>query len=367
MSTKILVELDKIKLLCYYIYEVNFKMRKNELSFANVLCCLLVIFIHVNSEAISSLDKSSIWYAVSFVLWQASSFCVYAFIFLSGIKQFLKKDINISAFYKKRLSKIVVPYIIWVIIYYAYDICMGIETFNIKNLIYYMYSGDYVGHFYFVVIIAQFYVLMPLWIKLYNKVNPKLMLIISFIISALSWKVLPSAINFRFFDRLFTTYIFFWTLGAYIGMNYEKAKTIFVRFKVLIYVIFSLTLVSSIGFMYITNVNEIYYSFNEYIMMTYRIAAVIFLFTISLSPINKICEIRFVKLLDMSSYNIYLSHLLVQKHVVFLLNSYAIWRISHRMFIRTSAVYVISIGVCMMYTHIKSKYKYKLTQKSIGV
>lgn len=330
-------------------------MRKNELSFANVICCLLVIFIHVNSEAVSALDKSSIWYALSYILWQASSFSVYAFVFLSGIKQFLKKDINISEFYKKRLSKIIIPYLLWVIIYYAYDICMGIETFNIKNLIYYMYSGDYVGHFYFVIIIAQFYILMPLWTRLYNKVNPKLMLIISFIISALSWKVLPNAIDFRFFDRIFTTYIFFWTLGAYIGMNYEKSKAFFTRFKVLIYVIFSITLVISIGFMYVTNVNEIYYNFNEYIMMTYRIISVVFLFTISLSGINKICENRFVKLLDMSSYNIYLSHLLIQKHTVYLLNAFAIWRISHRMFLRSLSVYVISIGVCMAYTYLKGK------------
>ncbi len=330
-------------------------MRKNELSFANVLCCLLVIFIHVNSEAISALDKSSIWYAISYILWQASSFAVYAFIFLSGIKQFLKKDIKISEFYKKRLSKIIIPYLLWVIIYYAYDICMGIETFNIKNLIYYIYSGDYVGHFYFVVIITQFYVLMPLWIKLYNKVNPKLMLIVSFVISALSWKVLPNAIDFRFFDRIFTTYIFFWTLGAYIGMNYEKAKGFFTKYRNVIYVIFAVTLISSIGFMYVTNINEIYYSFNEYIMMTYRIVAVIFLFTLSILRINKICETRFVKLLDMSSYNIYLSHLLVQKHTVYLLNTFAVWRISHRMFLRSVSVYVISIGVCMMYTYLKRK------------
>lgn len=342
-------------------------MRKNELSFANVLCCLLVIFIHVNSEAISTLDKTSIWYAISFCLWQASSFAVYAFIFLSGIKQFLKTDIKISDFYKKRLLKIVLPYIIWVIIYYSYDIYMGIERFNIKNLLYYIYSGDYIGHFYFVIIIVQYYILMPLWVKLYKMANPKVMILVSFIISALSWKILPSYIDFRFFDRLFTSYIFFWTLGAYIGINYEKTKEIFIKYKNVIYVIFTLTLACSIGFLYVTGVNNIYYSFNEYIMMTYRIVAVIFLFTLSLSRVNKICEKRFVKLLDMSSYNIYLSHLLVQKHTIFLLNTYAIWRISQRMFFRSASVYVISIGICMMYSYFRASIKNNTHQKSIGV
>lgn len=330
-------------------------MRKNELSFTNVLCCLLVIFIHVNSEAVSTLDKSSIWYAISFVLWQSASFSVYAFIFLSGIKQFSKTNIKISDFYKKRLVKIALPYLLWVCIYYAYDVYMGIEIFDLKTLLYYMYSGDYVGHFYFVIIILQFYILMPLWIKLFKIANPKIMLTISFVISALSWEILPGLIEFRFFDRIFTTYIFFWTLGAYIGMNYENAKSILLKYKNTIYTMFCIMLVGAVGFLYVTNVNEIYYGFTEYIMMAYRIVAVIFIFTLSLSGINKICENKFISLIDMSSYNIYLSHLLVQKHVVYLLNTYAIWRISHRMFIRSFTVYVISIGVCMLYTYIKRK------------
>lgn len=330
-------------------------MRKSELSFANVLCCLLVIFIHVNSEAVSTLDKNSIWYAFSFILWQSASFSVYAFIFLSGIKQFLKTDIKISDFYKKRLVKIALPYLLWVCIYYAYDVYMGIETFNLKTLLYYMYSGDYIGHFYFVIIILQFYLLMPLWIKLFKISNPKIMLTISFIISALSWEILPSLVEFKFFDRISTTYIFFWTLGAYIGMNYENAKAILLKYKNTIYTMFCIMLVGAVGFLYVTSVNEIYYGFTEYMMMTYRIVAIIFLFTLSLSGINKICKNKFVSLIDMSSYNIYLSHLLVQKHVVYLLNTYAVLRISHRMFIRASAVYLISIGVCVIYTYIKRK------------
>ncbi len=333
-------------------------MRKNELSLANILCCLIVIFIHVNSEALLDLNKGSVWYAASYMLWQASSFVVYAFIFLSGIKQFLKKDINIADFYKKRLTKIVIPYVLWVLIYYAYDIIMGISVFDIKTLIYYLYSGDYIGHFYFVITIIQFYLLMPLWIKLYQKVNPVLMIIISFIISAFSWKILPGITHFRFFDRIFTTYLVFWTLGAYIGMNYEKAKETIKRYSKYIYVLFALSLVGAVGYLYITHINHIHMWFAEYIMMTYRIIAVLFLFAISLTRINKICEIKFMKILDRSSYNIYLSHLLVQKHAVYLINAFAIWRISHRMFVRSASVYVISIAACMLYEYIKSKRKH---------
>ena len=64
-------------------------------------------------------------------------------------------------------------------VYYAYDVYMGIEIFDLKTLLYYMYSGDYIGHFYFVIIILQFYLLMPLWIKLFKIVNHKIMLTIS--------------------------------------------------------------------------------------------------------------------------------------------------------------------------------------------
>ena len=66
--------------------------RKNELSSMNIVFCLLVIFIHVSSAPVTGLSKESWQYAVFFVPWRLSAFVVQGFIFLSGLKMFLKED-----------------------------------------------------------------------------------------------------------------------------------------------------------------------------------------------------------------------------------------------------------------------------------
>lgn len=338
--------------------------RKYELSFANILCCMAVIFIHVNSEAVLSLDKTSAWYAAIYILWQAASFVVYGFIFLSGIKQFLNKGsrFNAAVFFKKRLISIVLPYVLWVAVYYAYDCFTHIEIFSLKNILYYLYSGDYIGHFYFIIIIVQFYLLMPFWVKLFKKVDSSLMIPFALLASIVFGQYLPNIIDvfvpgyyFRFADRTFTTYLFYWTAGAYIGMNYEKAVCIFTENKRFIYTVFAAVSAFALP---VTLYNSIFakgYTWLESIMTLYRICAVSFIFTLSLGKANKICRYKFFKYLDASSYNIYLCHCLVIKIVNKFFEDFGITGIKERYIVRFFAVYIISIGLCMLYTIIKKR------------
>ncbi len=337
------------------------RKRRLELSFANIICALTVIFIHISSEAIVTLNKQSFWYALIYFFWQGSQYVVFGFVFLSGIKQFLFVE-NFSAgkFYKKRIWKILIPYILWVGIYYAYDCIMGFKVFNIKEVLYYLYSGDYIGHFYFVVIIMQFYILMPFWIKLFKKINPKIMLPLAFIISIVFGQYLPDIISkatggyyFRFADRTFTTYLFFWTAGAYIGLNYEKAAEAVKRHKWSIYLIFAVAAIITLVFGWYLSVNGAVFSPYRNIMAIYRIATVAALFAFSLAKANKVMNCSFMKILDLSSYNIYLCHILFMRITDKLLADYGVWDMMSRYIIRFIAVYTVSLGVCMLYTRIK--------------
>ena len=61
------------------------KKRLAELSYLNLLLCLLVIFIHVSAEPVSRLNRDSLQYLVVVVPWRLSAFVVQGFFFLSGV------------------------------------------------------------------------------------------------------------------------------------------------------------------------------------------------------------------------------------------------------------------------------------------
>ena len=103
--------------------------RKQELSLLNIVLCMLVIYIHVSSVPVSQLQKGSWQFAVIVILWRLSAFVVPGFIFLSGLKLFLNKSQHIAYgnFYLRRLMTIVIPYILWVVIYYLYFVYNNIS------------------------------------------------------------------------------------------------------------------------------------------------------------------------------------------------------------------------------------------------
>lgn len=344
--------------------------RKYELSFANILCCMAVIFIHVNSEAVNMLRRDSVQYAFVYILWQAASFAVYGFVFLSGLKQFLsieKNGFNAVNFYKKRALSILVPYILWTLVYYVYGCRFEGMSFSLSKLWYNIYSGEGSGHFYFVVFIVQFYALMPLWVWLFKKVHPVFMLSAAFLIMLVFGQNYVNVIRlfvpsyeFNFSDRIFPTYLFWWTAGAYAGMNYEKTKEIFNKNKKFIYVFFAFCSLFCLSSALVSSRYGRYTGCTEPLMMMYRAAAVMFVFSLSLEKINRVCRAAAVRLTDKSSYAVYLSHCLVLKITDMLLDNAGVYRISNRYVIRFFAVYAVSIGICVLASFAKERMSQKL-------
>ena len=79
----------------------------------------MVVFIHVSSIPVSQLQKDSLQYLGVMLPWRLSAFVVQGFIFLSGLKFFMKgtEKFNYLTFLKKRIKTILLPYIIWTAAY----------------------------------------------------------------------------------------------------------------------------------------------------------------------------------------------------------------------------------------------------------
>ena len=159
--------------------------RKPDIMFLNIVFCLLVIFIHVASEVVTKAPKNTYIFTIVFLAQRLSYFVVPGFIVLSGAKLFINKQ-GLPSYPKYCLSRflrIVIPYISWSCLYYAWLCIKGGYSFNGYELLFGILKGDIWAHFYFVVVLIQFIILTPFWIYLYNRGNAAIHIAFALIIT----------------------------------------------------------------------------------------------------------------------------------------------------------------------------------------
>lgn len=176
------------------------EFRKIEIDLINVVLCTLVVFIHITSEAVQTLRIGTWQHLFVYIPNKLSSFVVYGFIFISAIKLFIKdtEKIKLSEYYKKRIKSIILPYVFAVLIYYIYFISKKYFDFSMLELIKYIGIGDLVAHFYFIIIISQFYLLFPVWKKITKHLNIFIVIGFSLVITLCFTKYLPKVLENKF-------------------------------------------------------------------------------------------------------------------------------------------------------------------------
>ncbi len=205
-------------------------MKKQEISFVNTVLCLLVMWIHICSVVIGSPEQYGFSYFVVFLSWRLSAFVVQGFLFLSALKFFrkMKPDFSYGHFMKSRIRKIGIPYVIATVVSYFGLIFLHYYTFDFRFLLRSLLLGDMIAPFYFVIILFQFYLLMPLWRKMVEKVDFWLAAVVSVLLMRLFHEGLPTMLalcfpefSFAYNDRVFSSYLAYWVLGCYAGRYYD--------------------------------------------------------------------------------------------------------------------------------------------------
>ena len=155
--------------------EENFT-RRTELDYINAAACLCVILIHVLSYGIGGYGPQSWQAAVIYFPWRLAGFVVPAFSFTGAVKMALFfGDRKITAgvylhYIWERILHIYFPYVIWAAVYYLYLYSAGYMQGSFSELTAGIFRGSLSGQFYYIVIVMQFYLLMPLWIRLVRRV-----------------------------------------------------------------------------------------------------------------------------------------------------------------------------------------------------
>ena len=350
-------------------------VKKNELNIINVLLCFAVIFIHAAGSVVF-VPNGSVGYCTIFPLWNLASVAVPGFIFLSGVKVALSKAMTGEEKYGKYMLKktknIYFPYVFWVVIYYLYFVySRGFFSFSWTELLEYIALGDVSAHFYFVVIIMQFYLLLPLWKKVLEKMNPVVFLFLTVFITILCNQYLrmiagsltEGRISFRWNDRLFTSYVFYYALGLVTGKYYENVLCIIRKNKSAILVFTACIAVAFCGLYMFSQIKSepMLYECLESFKLAYCTGAIFALLLISdFLKRYKFFKGKFFKLMNYSTYHVYLVHLLIMQEVDRILWENGI--LDRRLVsfgIRIVTMTVLTFALCMLY----NKFKQKITKK----
>lgn len=210
--------------------------RYNELNYFNAIACLFVILIHVLSVGISSLQRDSLQLIAIYLPWKFAAYVVPGFLFTGAVKMALGFEaeevrgtkIGYFSYIIRRITKIYLPYVMWVGIYYIYFLRIGWVKKGIDVFLEYVWFGNLSSPFYYVVIVMQFYLLMPLWRLMLKKIPFFTAIPIAALVSLfmLKFENLLAYFNVEFMwrDRIFPTYIFFWVVGLYVGKYYEAVR-----------------------------------------------------------------------------------------------------------------------------------------------
>ncbi|MGB0088711.1 MAG: acyltransferase [Planifilum fulgidum] len=192
-----------------------------------------VILIHVTAYSLRTtqpLTEGGLFFAMN----QLGRFSVPVFFMLSGLflfyRYFGEKSFPARRFYRRRMLYILVPYLVWSLFYWIYGRLAHPDTGpgTVGEAFLALFTGEAYYHLYFIVVMVQFYLLLPLLIRAFRRFGGLSVVSFSFLISlaaiSTTWRemkaqlpwVLPYSENTI---RFFPVWFFYFCLGGWMGVH----------------------------------------------------------------------------------------------------------------------------------------------------
>lgn len=333
------------------------KNRKTELPWLNLVFCAMVLWSHCSAHPITHLDRGSWQFSLVYLLQRLSYVSVYGFFLLSGIKLTLprSKQPTVPAYWMGRMKSIFLPYILAMAVYYLWFCCfLHYFPLSWKDFAGYLIRGDLSSHFYFVVALFQFVLLMPLFRWLSERWSAPVLLPFVLGLTWLSAQYLPALLqviwpqfSFRYTDRVFLTYSFYYLAGCYIGRRYEDFIALLQANWQLIVGLFALFSASNLFLCWLNYTGRRAVPFLEQIHMLYILSAILFCFWVA-SRIRRNLPPLLAKI-DGASYLIYLYHCLTISAFDYLAARAGITKVSLLFLMRILVVYSVTIAGCVLW------------------
>lgn len=206
------------------------------------IAILLVVLLHVSAEYVNyGMENST--YDVSFwignIVDSFSRICVPIFVLISGMF-LIGRNENFIQFYKKRASRILIPLVIWSIIYLIYSAILSYvanNTFDIITLIKATILGKPFYHMWYLYMLIGLYLVTPILNNNISKISRKSLWIVAILL--LIFGMVNSSYdlilkNRPIFILWFMNYLGYFILG-FLLKDYNKktsSKSLFIMYLI---------------------------------------------------------------------------------------------------------------------------------------
>jgi len=315
----------------------NLPKRHFGFDILRVLACYMVMQIHtgefyyigINGTVINSPDAHIVGWYNSFL-----RTCVPLFVMLSGFFLFPINDTG--AFFKKRMSRVAIPFLLWCVIYACYYYVTGqadIQTtlINIGKIA--VNYGVDVGHLWFVYMLLGIYLFAPLisnWVQTCTRRNMEFYLMLWAIALSLPYihLIFPAVWGECYWNKTPMLYYFSGFLGYVILANYIKrfhAEPKAWNYYLGALLILTGYAVTAYGFLHLlpiekyTSAVELTWSFETINVAMMTAGVFLILKNVSIKNTNSL-PARLITGISAKSYAVYLAHIIVLNTVLPLLN-----------------------------------------------
>lgn len=325
------------------------RQRILSIEYIRGLSMLGVIGIHTGAYSLTNPDVNIHLFALLEIV---TRFSVPIFFFVSAFGLFLHHDLqapfNYVSFMKKRCRTVLVPYIVWSLLYMLhYTYISGDISPWFPGILYkYFLFGLASYQLYFLVILLWFYSFMPLWRILVRKMigSPRLylsvLLVLQIAVNYYSSYILEAnfsnhyinlAVQYRL-SYWIIHYLFIFLLGAVCAIHYQQFIIVLKKHRTAITCFFCITLLGMISFYYHLLVNK-HYTPEGAVNTVHQLSPIGVLYTLATtlfllllfevhrpSPAFK----AILAQLGERSYAVYLVHPFIMYYLIYFLNNHAI-------------------------------------------
>ncbi len=313
----------------------------------------------------------------------------FVFMFVTGLVFFYtynNKEIKIIRFFKRRLSNLVIPYVIWSAIYLFLSRSSNMVNWSdmsgfIRIWFYSLLNGNAFYHLYYIIVSIQFYVFFPFLLILFKPTHPRrcagILLVSGFFLSIIYYYILesqgPIILSLvtgtpwegitewllKYKNHMLFSYLPFYLLGGLFGLYLEECRKWISHHTsvILISFIVGVGTISS-GYFYSShylgepwNLTVSVFKPTFYI---YSLAAIATLFWLSSLMERKGTLKKLISILSASSLGIYLMH----PAVLFFLHTFYLWSNVIPEYLLVFLDPILAILICWLISYLLGCNKY---------
>lgn len=286
------------------------------------ICIFAVVFIHSRTGIEFNIQDSLQWNYHYWLISKELLICPVAiFLFISGYfasnNSLLsgisggKQKFIILNYYKGRIKRLLIPYILWTILYTVFNIVVFKIELSWSAIVRYFVLGSAASHLYFIVILLQLAMLAPILIKYCNtwfcKVGIGVITIIYLTVIYVYQFYTKTQLPYR--EVIFTGWILFYSLGIWYRSNEYKIKGSIIKAFVLVCTALILSIIETYTFLKFGLPESLATSFFKLSSFLYAIS-LLYLIVI-LKNSYKVNKGNALSHLGGRSYGIYFVHIIV--------------------------------------------------------